>query len=66
MATQVPKLLRVSEVSKITGLQSWRLYSLLKKGEGPPFLRIGRTLRIPEDALARWIEEQTTINEEEG
>lgn len=65
MTTQVPKLLRVHQVAALTGLERWRIYELIKSGKGPPFLRIGRTLRIPEDQLVRWIEEQATTTAEE-
>ncbi len=65
---KVPRLLRVREAAEVTGIERWRLYALLKCGEGPPFLRIGRTLRIPEDALVQWIKAQTLIadHSEEG
>lgn len=61
----VPRLLRVHEVAKITGLQPWRVYQMLAAGEGPPSLRIGKTLWIPEDQLAEWIRAQTLITDEE-
>lgn len=64
METQIPRLLRVREAAQMTGLERWRLYELIKRGKGPPVMRIGRTLRIPEHALAQWIEEQATTNEE--
>lgn len=67
MATQVLRLLRVREAAKLTGIERWRLYEMIKRGQGPPHMRIGRTIRISEVALARWIEEQhaATTNEEE-
>lgn len=52
---RVPRLLRVREVAEITGLDRWRIYDLIKSGEGPPHFWVGRTLRIPEDGLAQWI-----------
>jgi len=55
---KVPRLLRIREVAKLTGVQPWRLYELIARGEGPPHLRLGKTLRIPEDTLVRWIEQQ--------
>jgi len=64
---QVPKLLRVREAAKLTGIERWRFYEIIKTGKGPPVLRIGRTIRIPEDALVRWIEQQArTDHNEEG
>jgi excisionase family DNA binding protein len=56
---KVPRLLRVREAAKLTGLERWRFYNLIKGGEGPPHLRIGQTIRIPEDGLVRWIQEQS-------
>ena len=63
--TTLPRLLRVSEVAQATGLETWRLYALLKAGKGPPCMRIGRTIRISETAMAEWIEEQHCTNQEE-
>lgn len=54
----VPRLLRVHEVAKQTGLEKWRIYQLLKRGEGPKHMKIGKTIRISEHALAQWIDEQ--------
>jgi len=56
---KVPRLLRLKEVEEITGLPRWRMYELVHRGEGPPHLRIGKTIRVPEDALVKWIEERT-------
>ena len=58
METQVPKLLRVHEVAKQTGLAKWRIYQLLKCGKGPAHMKIGKTIRISEIALLKWIEER--------
>ncbi len=55
---KVPRLLRVHEVAKQTGLQKWRIYQLLKCGKGPAHMKIGKTIRISEIALAQWIDEQ--------
>jgi excisionase family DNA binding protein len=61
---RVPKLLRVREVEKLTGLAPWRIYELIAQGDGPPHMRVGKTIRVPEDALVKWIEEQTNHKEE--
>lgn len=53
------RLLRVKEVEKMTGLEAWRLYELIAAGEGPPHMKVGRTIRIPEAGLVQWIEERT-------
>jgi len=56
---KVPRLLRVREVEKITGIERWRWYEMFARGEGPPHMRIGKVIRVPEDALVKWIEEQS-------
>jgi excisionase family DNA binding protein len=53
----VPRLLRIKDVAKLTGIEQWRLYELIERGEGPKSMRIGRTIRISEIALIQWIEE---------
>ena len=55
---RVPRLLRVREVVAITGLERFRVYDAIRSG-GLPHLRIGRTFRVPEDALAFWIAERS-------
>jgi excisionase family DNA binding protein len=54
----VPRLLTVAQVARLTGVQRWRIYELISRGQGPPVLRLGRTIRVSEAALLRWIEEQ--------
>jgi predicted DNA-binding transcriptional regulator AlpA len=34
---RVPRLLRIKEIAKLTGLEPWRLYELIKQGKAPPF-----------------------------
>ncbi len=46
---RVPRLLRVKEVVKLTGIEAWRLYEMIARGEGPPHMRVGKTIRVPED-----------------
>ncbi|HXM38302.1 MAG TPA: helix-turn-helix domain-containing protein [Gemmatimonadales bacterium] len=62
---RVPRLLTIKEVEEKTGIARWRLYELLKQGKGPPVLRIGKTFRVPADALVQWIEEQVKPQHEE-
>ncbi|MCH7875594.1 MAG: helix-turn-helix domain-containing protein [Gemmatimonadetes bacterium] len=62
MDTKVPRLLRVREAAGLTGLQPWRIYEMIKRGEGPPHLRVRRTIFIPEDGLVRWIEERSATH----
>lgn len=68
MQKTVPKLLRVREAAELTGLERWRFYELLRRGKGPRYLKIGRTFRIPEHSLIKWIDERarTEHSEEEN
>lgn len=59
------KLLTVKQAAEILGLQTWRVYSLLKQGRGPKFHRLGRTLRISEAELIRWVDEGAVQKEDE-
>jgi excisionase family DNA binding protein len=56
-------LLKVTEVRKSTGFSRSKLYSMIASGELPS-IRVGRSVRVPADALREWIErkmaEQTT------
>lgn len=58
METQIPKLLSVKQAAERTGLATWRFYEIIKADKGPRCMRVGRTIRISEHALAQWIEEQ--------
>jgi excisionase family DNA binding protein len=57
-AFRIPRLLRVREVVALTGLERFRVYAAIRDG-GMPHLKVGRTYRVPEDALARWIAAQS-------
>jgi excisionase family DNA binding protein len=56
---QVPKLLTVAELAKRTGISKWRWYELIPQGKAPPYLRVGKTFRFAEDAVVKWIAEQS-------
>jgi excisionase family DNA binding protein len=62
----VPRLLRVREAAELTGIERWRLYSLLAEGNGPPHMRVGRTIRISAVALIAWIERQHETGNQKG
>lgn len=65
-SSSIPRLLRVSEVAERTGISRWRIYEMIDRGEGPPHMRIGRTIRISEAALVVWIEEQHASSRSES
>lgn len=53
----VPMLLTVKDVEAALQLGRTRTYELVRSGE-LPVIRIGRAVRIPRDALRRWVETQ--------
>ena len=56
--TRTPMLLTVRDVEAELQLGRTRTYELLRSGS-IPVIRVGRALRVPRDALRRWVEEQT-------
>ncbi len=66
MATEVriPKLLTVRELAAATGIPRWRIHQMCAEKQ-LPFLRVGKTYRFAEDAVARWIQEQTNTGSEQ-
>lgn len=49
-------LLRTSEAMEALGIGRTKFYELIASGEIPT-RRIGRAVRIPVDALRRWVEQ---------
>ena len=55
---RTPMLLTVRDVEAELQLGRTRTYELLRSGS-IPVIRVGRALRVPRDALRRWVDEQT-------
>ena len=53
-----PLLLKASEAGKLLGLGRSKVFAMVAAGE-LPVVRIGRSVRIPRQALERWIRDQT-------
>lgn len=53
-----PLLLTIPQVAKALGLSRAMVYSLIAKGEGPPVIHFGRSVRVSVTSLRKWIEEQ--------
>jgi excisionase family DNA binding protein len=49
-----PLLLRITEVTTTLGLGRTKVFALIRSGE-LPVVRIGRSVRVPRDALQDWI-----------
>ncbi len=50
-------LLRPREVTELLGLSKSRVYQLLCQRQIPS-VRIGRSIRVPSQALTEWVEQQ--------
>jgi excisionase family DNA binding protein len=53
-----PLLLRVTDVALVLGIGRTKVFALLAAGE-LPVVRLGRSVRIPREALERWVRERT-------
>ena len=56
-------LLRAEEVQKALGLGRSKIYEMMANGE-LPVVRIGRSVRVPADALREWVERQAACTSE--
>lgn len=61
---KVPRLLTAKELAATLNVPLWRIYELVDGGKAPPSMRLGKTLRFPEDGVVRWIVEQTSSKKE--
>lgn len=57
-SARTPMLLTVRDVEAELQLGRTRTYELLRSGS-LPVIRVGRAVRVPRDALRRWVEEHT-------
>ena len=55
--SQSDNLLNLKQVCKKTCLSKSRIYELLKLGQFPEKIKLGRTTRFSENELNSWIEE---------
>ena len=49
------KLLTDRDVSAVTGAARSTLAKMRLRGDGPPFVRVGVSVRYPEDSLRAWL-----------
>lgn len=52
------ELLRAEEVAEVLGIGRSKVFEMLRTGE-LPVVRMGRAVRVPKGALAKWIESRT-------
>lgn len=51
--------LTVEQLAEATAIEPWRLYQMIKKGEAPPNLKVGKTYRFSVAGLRKWFAERT-------
>lgn len=56
---KVPRLLTAKELAATLNVPLWRIYELVDDRKAPPSMRIGKTLRFPEDGVIAWIKKAT-------
>ena len=59
---KVPRLLTAKELAVTLNVPLWRIYELVDEGKAPPNMRIGKTIRFPENGVVQWIHEQTSVS----
>ena len=60
-----PLLLRAEEVQQALGLGRSKIYEMMATGE-LPVVRIGRSVRVPAEALRHWVARQAANEASEG
>lgn len=63
----MPKeLLSAQVTAEYLGISEKTLRELTLKGEGPPYLYIGKTIKYPRTKLIEWVENRTFYNKSIG
>jgi excisionase family DNA binding protein len=58
LTAQVGRLLTGDQVAEVLQVPRSTLYAWAYKGYGPPFVRIGKHVRYPEEQLEAWVRDQ--------
>lgn len=59
MGDSRPDLMRDRECADLVLMSTKALGHMRQRGEGPPFIRIGRTIRYSRKEVGAWLREQT-------
>ena len=54
--------LTVEQIADAMGIEKWRVYELIKKGQAPPSFKVGKTYRFPIAGVRKWFAGQTAEN----
>lgn len=61
-----PLLLRDREAARLLGISREKMSLLMRRGEVPGVIRLGRSVRIHRPTLERWLAEQAVAVREGG
>ena len=53
----LPALMRVEELAAVLRVNPKTLYALIRRGEIPGVVRVGRVIRMNRDVVVRWLSE---------
>jgi len=57
MQEGLPVVLKIPDLMRVLGISRTLAYEIIHR-QGFPVVRLGRTVRIPRDALLKWLEAQ--------
>jgi excisionase family DNA binding protein len=60
---ELPVVLKVRHIQETLGISRQESYRLVHMA-GFPVMRIGRSIRVPQDAFLRWLEQQANVEKE--
>ena len=63
---KIPRLLTTKQLAEVTGLSVWTVWELVKKGQGPPHVKLGRGFRFPENAVGPWLDKRMKDQAKKG
>jgi excisionase family DNA binding protein len=58
MLTQSPMLVDIKAAAELLGVSDRTVWSLIQRGEGPPLIRLGRSVRFSVESLREWVSRQ--------
>lgn len=65
-ATAIPVLLTPKEAAQRLKLSDSFLAKARMRGDGPPYSKLGRSIRYPEPGLLQWMKSRTRTSTSEG
>jgi predicted DNA-binding transcriptional regulator AlpA len=65
-STTVPVLLVPKEAAQRLKLSVSWLAKARMRGDGPPYIKLGRSIRYPESGLLQWMKSRTRTSTSEG